>query len=579
MSVELSGLETGERDFPERLGRYRLVRRISRGGMAQVYEARRESLAGVAPRVALKVILPEHAEDQNFRDLFINEARVGSQLQHPNLVQIQDFDQQGDLYYLVMEYVEGVTLRRMLSLSKRNGLALSQAVIAEMGRQICEGLHYAHTARAEDGAPRHLVHRDIKPGNVILNPQGVVKILDFGISKVLDAADGLDGVKGTWGYMSPEQAQGGTISGAADQFGLASVLYELAALQRLYGETDPKKIREMMRRDEGARRTAQLGGNYRDLGPVLMRGLQRDPSARYPTAIGMGRSLAKLIGDPVLIREKLVELQSTYSRLDKSRSPAPEPARSQATLSRSPGSKPYQSGIPVSVGNAHRPMKPVEIDPGTRPTGGEPGDLRNTINLAALGMSLLILAFVLLHLFSTREAPGDGVSHLDVPVETIRLDLPSEESPPAKPAAVTSDPVQKSISTPGTQRSSPPASVEAPKSKPAKRRPPTKPKKSPSRVDVAPVPQRTPPPKRPQPDTVEMASGKVTISSLPRSRVSIGGVFLRYTPLLSHEVPSGSHMVVLETDDDRRIQFRLDVKTGEEVRRIWDFEQGLWRDP
>jgi len=78
---------------------------------------------------------------------------------------------------------------------------------------------------------------------------------------------------------------------------------------------------------------------------------------------------------------------------------------------------------------------------------------------------------------------------------------------------------------------------------------------------------------------VEMASGKVTISSLPRSRVSLDGVFLRYTPLLSHEVPSGSHMVVLETDDDRRIQFRLDVKTGEEVRRIWDFEQGLWRDP
>ena len=170
MSVELSGLEAGGRDFPERLGRYRLVRRISRGGMAQVYEARRESLAGVAPREALKGILPEHAEDENFRDLFINEARVGSQLQHPNLVQIQDFDQQGDLYYLVMEYVEGVTLRRMLSLSKRNGLALSQAVIAEMGRQLCEGLHYAHTARAEDGTPRHLVHRDIKPASPLPAP-------------------------------------------------------------------------------------------------------------------------------------------------------------------------------------------------------------------------------------------------------------------------------------------------------------------------------------------------------------------------------------------------------------------------
>ncbi|MEE2752070.1 MAG: serine/threonine-protein kinase [Myxococcota bacterium] len=573
MSVELSGLEAGGRDFPERLGRYRLVRRISRGGMAQVYEARRESLAGVAPRVALKVILPEHAEDENFRDLFINEARVGSQLQHPNLVQIQDFDQQGDLYYLVMEYVEGVTLRRMLSLSKRNGLALSQAVIAEMGRQICEGLHYAHTARAEDGAPRHLVHRDIKPGNVILNPQGVVKILDFGISKVLDAADGQDGVKGTWGYMSPEQAAGGAISGAADQFGLASVLYELAALQRLYGETDQKKIRELMRRDEGARRTAQLGGNYRDLGPVLMRALQRDPAARYPTAIGMGRSLARLIGDPVLIREKLVELQSTYSRLDKSRSPAPEPVRSQATLSRSPGSKPYQSGIPVSVGNAHRPMKPVEIDPGTRPTSGEGADLRNTINLAALGVSLLILAFVLLHLFSTSDAPQEEASLLEVPAETIGQDSPLEPRTPATAAPVKSEPA----SSPAAQPEPPPTKAEAPK--PTKRKKPTPPKKPKPRADVTPTPVRSSPPKPRPPEPVEMASGKVTISSLPRSRVSIDGVFLRYTPLLSHEVPSGSHMVVLETDDDRRIQFRLDVKTGEEVRRIWDFEQGLWRDP
>ena len=106
MNVDISVPESEPREFPERLGRYRLIRRISRGGMAQVYEARRESLAGVAPRVALKVILPEHALDENFRHLFINEAQVGSQLQHPNLVQIQDFDQQEDLFYLVMEYVE-----------------------------------------------------------------------------------------------------------------------------------------------------------------------------------------------------------------------------------------------------------------------------------------------------------------------------------------------------------------------------------------------------------------------------------------------------------------------------------------
>ncbi len=186
--VDIQAPESEEEELPERLGRYRLVRRISRGGMAQVYEARRESLAGVAPRVALKVILPEHASDPNFRDLFINEARVGSQLQHPNLVQIQDFDQQADLYYLVMEFVEGTTFRRFISLCKRNGVQMPLPIVAELGRQVCEGLHYAHTACAEDGSPRHLVHRDIKPSNVLLDGYGKIKLADFGIASIASAS-------------------------------------------------------------------------------------------------------------------------------------------------------------------------------------------------------------------------------------------------------------------------------------------------------------------------------------------------------------------------------------------------------
>ena len=107
MAVGVGEHGDGEEKFPETLGRYRLVRRISTGGMAQVFEARRESLAGVAPRVAIKVILPEHAQDMNFQRLFVNEARIGSQLQHPNLVQIQDFEREKERFYLVMEYVEG----------------------------------------------------------------------------------------------------------------------------------------------------------------------------------------------------------------------------------------------------------------------------------------------------------------------------------------------------------------------------------------------------------------------------------------------------------------------------------------
>ena len=174
---------------PERLGRYRLVRPLSTGGMARVFEARRESIAGVSPKVAIKVILPDFATDESFRALFVQEARVGSVLHHQNLVQIQDFDREGKLYYLVMEYVEGFTLRRAISLCKRQGMAPILPVIADIGRQICDGLHHAHTAAVEDGRPLQLIHRDVKPANLFLvhGEEGAdrfVKVLDFGISKV-----------------------------------------------------------------------------------------------------------------------------------------------------------------------------------------------------------------------------------------------------------------------------------------------------------------------------------------------------------------------------------------------------------
>ena len=568
MNVDIPEPGSGTREFPERLGRYRLIRRISRGGMAQVYEAKRESLAGVAPRVALKVILPEHALDENFRDLFINEARVGSQLQHPNLVQIQDFDQQGDLYYLVMEYVEGVTLRRILSLAKRNKLLLSQAVIAELGRQICEGLHYAHTARGEDGTARHLVHRDIKPGNIILNPQGVVKVLDFGISKVLDAANGTDGVKGTWGYMSPEQAVGKPVTGAADQFGVAAVLYELAQLDRLYGQTDPKKIRELMNRDEGARRAAQLAGRNRDLGPVLMRALQRDASARYPTAIGMARALSKLVGDPVLMREKLVEIQGTYARLDKVRGTKPDTVRSASTFSRSESRsdpRPYKGGIPVSVGNVHRPLGPGEIDPGARPPAKRGTDLRSTLTLALLGVALCVLALVWMRVVPEGVDPAPQAVQ-DLPPQTLR----------ARP-----DPVPEPV--PRTQVPDNPAAKAKDVSRPVPAPVPERPARKQRPKAVVPVSTPTPAPIRTVPPVEaaapELDSGRVTISSLPRSLVTIDGTVLRYTPLLSYALPAGRHMVVLETEDHRRIQFRLDVEAGDDLRRVWDFDKSLWRDP
>jgi eukaryotic-like serine/threonine-protein kinase len=349
--------------MPERLGRYRLVRPLSVGGMACVFEARRESLAGVSPRVALKVILPDFAADNAFQSLFVNEARIGSQLQHQNLVQIQDFDRDGSRFYIVMEYVDGITLRRITGICRQIGLSVPVDVVAELGRQAAEGLYYLHSAAAEDGTPLHLVHRDIKPSNLMLNGQGVVKVLDFGISKALFNREKAGTVKGTWGYMSPEQAQGGEVGPLADVFGLACVLYELAALEPLFPEKGASEIRDLLLKDEAARRASTLVGPYAVLVPTLIRALQRDPAARFASMQTFGRALLGLLSDPPSSQEHLVRFHHAMAEIQDepragvggpSLSPHAPPSKdSQGSAGARSGPRAHPPrGLPVSVGAA-----------------------------------------------------------------------------------------------------------------------------------------------------------------------------------------------------------------------------------
>ena len=530
-----------ESEIPERLGRYRLVRCISSGGMARVYEARRESLAGVSPKVAIKVILPEHAEDGTFQQLFVNEARIGSQLQHQNLVQIQDFDRAGKVFFLVMEFVEGITLRKAASLCRRHGVPIPLAVIAEMGRQVCEGLHAAHTARSEGGADLELVHRDIKPSNLILSPQGVVKVLDFGISKALVAAEHAGTVKGTWGYMSPEQAAADDqVWHAADQYGLAAVLYELAMLQPLYTEREPRALVHLMQDDEGARRAARLSGPHAELGPLLMRALQRDPHARYPHCASMAMGLAQLIREPIAARDQLLRFYATVLALERSQGAAVE--RSSSTFSRAELSKgtmdPYSAGLPVAVGNERHPHQ-VTIDERPKPA---PQRYWSTGALAWMGVGILVVAFVSIKLFWP-----------DTEVATV----PEVRSSVLNPGP---EPVEQALSP-----------VEPENVAPEKPRPP---------AVLIPDPQPLVIPADPKPVKVAaQPKGELsllTVSGLPKATISVDGKSVGQTPLYQYSLRSGSHKVVLTAADGRSKSFSLSVSPGEEARRIWHFEKEEW---
>ncbi|HJN73164.1 MAG TPA: serine/threonine-protein kinase [Myxococcota bacterium] len=563
------------------------MRCISTGGMARVYEARRESLAGVAPKVAIKVILPEHAGDATFQQLFVNEARIGSQLQHQNLVQIQDFDRDGHCFYLVMEYVEGTTLRRAASLCRRNGIPIPLSVIAEIGRQVCEGLHYAHTARGEDGHPLKLVHRDIKPSNLILNPQGVVKVLDFGISKALIASERRGTVKGTWGYMSPEQAAGVDVNAAADQFGMAAVLYELAMLQPLFPEKEPRVIRKAMSEDEGARRANVIRGPHGQLAPVLLRALQRDPAARFQDTMAMAAALRRLVPDPVSAREQLLHFQDTAARLAQGQ--APEPRRSHSTMSRH-GSQGTQgsahTGLPVAVGDAHAPRE-VEIGaPPPKLTGRSPWTM-GAVFMA--GLSILVLGFagvalVAHELDGPRTEAGDAVI-----TEPADIELPEAELPEAIPSVAEPPEAIPPVAEPPEAEAPEPVEAVSEPPEPRVVRPEpavvVRPRLQPVDEPVAsgelvgePVEEVVEEAKVEAPAAPRSAAttGLLTVSSLPRSKVIVDGQFVRFTPLYEHELPAGPHTVRLETDDGRYTRFRVDVPAGGEIRRIWHFEQGAW---
>jgi len=535
--------------------------------MALVYEARRDSLAGVSPRVAIKLILPEHQRSETFRDLFINEARLGASMHHQNLVQIQDFDSEGEQYFLVMEYVEGVTLRRIISLCHRHQLQIPLGVIAEIGRQACDGLHYAHCARDEKKRHLGLVHRDIKPSNVILNPHGVVKVLDFGISKGRLRQERQGSVKGTWGYMAPEQATGKGVSPASDVFGLATVLYEMAARGSMFVDKSKDEIKRLLKDDHAARMAATLHPSYAGLIGVLVRGLQRDPRARFGTAEDFGRALSSLLPDPITARDEVIRFFDQIAHLEKAGSAVARGA-------------PVASAGSMVPPSAERPS-----------TVARSAWIVTAFAASMMTGALFALVVVVLVVFLGRSVPsGPADPTSDAPL--LRELAADEPSGPAGEGA------------PGEERPPPVRTGERapPRAVPSRPRPEVKPTPAPEapvrvRVvrsgevvaggeSVAPAPPDPvevtlreaevvePPVSAPAPPPVEM--GTLYVSARQPAEVYIGGQYVAPAPV-TRELPPGKYAVSLVAGDGRRRTFEVDLESGIRVARTWDFDRMEWR--
>lgn len=263
--------------------------------MAEIYLATSTGPEGFHKEVVIKRIRSFLAGDSDFVEMFKAEARLASRLEHPNVVQIFDFDKHEDTYYLAMEYVRGCSVWELRRRCREQGRALPAVLVAQVGVLVARGLHYAHRL-VVDGQPLHLVHRDVTPQNVLLSLDGAVKLTDFGIAKRAGHKHTAPGVlKGKFSYMSPEQARGDEVDARTDLFALGVVLWEMLTGGRLFdGDSEVAVLKAVQQ--SAIAPPARLNPEVpQDLSEVVLRALQRDPALRFQTAGELERALGECV--------------------------------------------------------------------------------------------------------------------------------------------------------------------------------------------------------------------------------------------------------------------------------------------
>lgn len=289
--------EHSSADLRGTLGRYALYGEIAAGGMATVHIARLLGPVGFARTVAIKRLHPHLAKDPTFVAMFLDEARLAARVRHPNVVATLDVvDEDGELL-LVMEYVPGESLSRLVRRSRKAGKRILPKYVSAVVCAALEGLQAAHEATSERSAPLGIVHRDVSPQNIHVGLDGVARVLDFGIAKATSRVQETrtDQIKGKIAYMSPEQLAKGPIDRRADVYSASVVLWEALTGARLFEADDvPSLVYAMM--NEAIRPPSVVAPNLpKGLDEIVMKGLERAPARRWSSAREMAIALEKVL--------------------------------------------------------------------------------------------------------------------------------------------------------------------------------------------------------------------------------------------------------------------------------------------
>ncbi len=275
------------------LGRYELLSRVGRGGMANVWAARHRGAHGFSRIVALKTMLPELSDDADFQRMFLSEATLAARIRHPNVLETVDLGEEKGVLYIAMEWMDGETLSAIMKSARLQG-AVPLPIALKLIIDACAGAHAAHELCDDEDRPLGLVHRDVSPPNVLVSYSGIVKLADFGVAKTIEVNNALTPgghVKGKLRYMAPEQLLGAEIDRRTDLFALGISLYQLTTGRHPWpGNTAAVTMRKIV--SETATPPSSFVESYpAELERIVLKALQRNPAERFQTAAEMALTI------------------------------------------------------------------------------------------------------------------------------------------------------------------------------------------------------------------------------------------------------------------------------------------------
>jgi serine/threonine-protein kinase len=354
-----------------KLGGYRILSHLTKGGMGSLYVARKDGPGGFERDVVLKVVHKELSIDDEFVRLFLQEARLSALIRHPNVVHVEDLGQEGATYFIVMELFDGVSLSRVLKRMRKRNVEMAIPIAVHIACAVAEGLHAAHRTTDRQGRPLEIVHRDATPHNVLVGRTGHVKLIDFGIAKARNATvytqKGM--VRGKIAYLAPEQVWGRPVDRRTDVYALGALLYEMLAGRRLVtAESQAELFAKVREPDHPPIRV------FRQVPPaldqVVMTALSPSPDQRYRTARDMRDALLEACPDAAKIHaedlaplvlemaDKELNALRRVIRSAHSQAPPPSPAPTPGPPADAPP-QPMAASAQSEVPTTHEPIPPT----------------------------------------------------------------------------------------------------------------------------------------------------------------------------------------------------------------------------